>query len=218
MIDKNDFDAIDLTRSTGQSNGDDFFDEVDFLRSLERTEKQEREAVYAEQDYSLDDYMQIDPSVEQAGRYDKETREKLAEEALEDFLGDTTSREKTPEEKEEEEGLANAPWNDDQMTDEDIDDMYHEYVTSAAAQYGLANANEVEFDKLAEAVGQLDNLYYDGKISKPVKTNGSLIVNEKGEVIVAGVAPASDWDHTTDAASDLVKNRNYDAMLEDDGR
>ena len=67
-------------------------------------------------------------------------------------------------------------------------------------------------------LGQLDDLYYAGRISKPVKTNGSLIVSEKGEVIVAGVSPASDWESTTDAASDLVKNMNYDAMLEDDGR
>jgi hypothetical protein len=104
------------------------------------------------------------------------------------------------------------------MTESEISDMYEDYIKSSAEQYGLANANEVEFDKLAEAVNHLDDLYYAGRISKPVKTNGSLIVGKKGEVIVAGVAPDSDWNSTTDAASDLVKNMNYDAALEDDGR
>lgn len=217
MIDKNDFDAIDLTRSTGHSNDEDLIDEIDFLRSLEHMEQQERQAAYEEQDYSLDEYMKIDPGVEIAGASERAMREQNAEKALAEFEN-VPKREKTEEEKQMEQAMADAPWNDEPMSDDDMDNMYRDYVIESASQYGLANANEVEFEKLAKAVGHLDDLYFEGKISKPIKTNGSLIVSDKGEVVVAGVAPASDWDHTTDAASDLVKNRNYDATLEDDGR
>lgn len=221
MIDKNDFDAIDLTRSTGHGSDDDLFDEDDFLRSLERANAQEHQEAYAEHDYSLDEYMKMNPDLEREAKAEREAREQMQEKVFGDIvkqIEQDKNREKTEEEKAEEDALANAPWNDEQPTEEDMDDMYRDYVKSSASQYGLANADEVEFDKLAQAVGQLDDLYYAGRISKPVKTNGSLIVSEKGEVIVAGVSPASDWESTTDAASDLVKNMNYDAMLEDDGR
>lgn len=221
MIDKNDFDAIDLTRSTGHGSDEDLFDEEDFLKSLERMDAQERQDAYAERDYSLDEYMKLNPDLERAAQAEREEREKLQEKAFDEIakeIEQDKNREKTAEEKEREDALANAPWNDEEPTEEEMDDMYRDYIKSAASQYGLANADEVEFERLAEAVGQLDDLYYAGRISKPVKTNGSLIVGEKGEVIVAGVSPASDWEHTTDAASDLVKNMNYDAILEDDGR
>lgn len=221
MIDKNDFDAIDLTRSTGHGSDEDLFDEEDFLKSLERIDAQERQEAYAERDYSLDEYMKMNPDLERAAQAEREEREKMQEKTFDEIakeIEQNKNREKTAEEKEREDALANAPWNDEEPTEEEMDDMYRDYIKSSASQYGLANADEVEFERLAEAVGQLDDLYYAGRISKPVKTNGSLIVGEKGEVIVAGVSPASDWEHTTDAASDLVKNMNYDAILEDDGR
>lgn len=221
MIDKNDFDAIDLTRSTGHGSDEDLFDEEDFLKSLERMDAQERQEAYAERDYSLDEYMKMNPDLERAAQAEREEREKMQEKTFDEIakeIEQNKNREKTAEEKEREDALANAPWNDEEPTEEEMDDMYRDYIKSSASQYGLANADEVEFERLAEAVGQLDDLYYAGRISKPVKTNGSLIVGEKGEVIVAGVSPASDWEHTTDAASDLVKNMNYDAILEDDGR
>lgn len=221
MIDKNDFDAIDLTRSTGHGSDEDLFDEEDFLKSLERMDAQERQEAYAERDYSLDEYMKMNPDLERAAQAEREEREKMQEKAFDEIakeIEQNKNREKTAEEKEREDALADAPWNNEEPTEEEMDDMYRDYIKSSASQYGLANADEVEFERLAEAVGQLDDLYYAGRISKPVKTNGSLIVGEKGEVIVAGVSPASDWEHTTDAASDLVKNMNYDAILEDDGR
>lgn len=221
MIDKNDFDAIDLTRSTGHGSDEDLFDEEDFLKSLERMDAQERQEAYAERDYSLDEYMKMNPDLERAAQAEREEREKMQEKVFDEIakeIEQNKNREKTAEEKEREDALANAPWNNEEPTEEEMDDMYRDYIKSSASQYGLANADEVEFERLAEAVGQLDDLYYAGRISKPVKTNGSLIVGEKGEVIVAGVSPASDWEHTTDAASDLVKNMNYDAILEDDGR
>ena len=156
MIDKNDFDAIDLTRSTGHSNDEDLIDEIDFLRSLEHMEQQERQAAYEEQDYSLDEYMKIDPGVEIAGASERAMREQNAEKALAEFEN-APKREKTEEEKQMEQAMADAPWNDEPMSDDDMDNMYRDYVIESASQYGLANANEVEFEKLAKAVGHLDD-------------------------------------------------------------
>ena len=219
MIDKNDFDSIDLTRSTGNIESSDPFSEVDFLKSLERSMKEEREELYKEADYSLDDYMKLDPSVDLGGAGDQEhitaAREKAYQEIMED---EKNPREKTEEEKELEEAMADAPasWNSE-ITEEDADDMWHSYVMILADEYGIQNAKEIEFDKLENAVMHLDTLYQNGKISKPLRVNGSLIVNDKGEVVVAGVSQPTDWAHTTNAVSDVVKNMNYDATLENDG-
>lgn len=218
MIDKNDFDSIDLTRSTGNIEDSDVFDEIDFLKSLERSMNEEREEAYKEEDYSLDDYMKLDPGVELAGVAEQERIAAAQEKAYREITAmDQNPREKTPEEKEMEEAMENAPdsWSD--VSDEEIDDMWHEYVMKSADEYGLRNAKEVEFDKLESAITHLDHLYQNGKISKPLKVNGSLIVNNEGEVVVAGVSQPTDWAHTTGAASDLVKNMNYDAALENDG-
>lgn len=220
MIDKNDFDSIDLTRSTGNIEDSDDFNEIDFLKSLERSMKDEREEAYKEQDYSLDDYMKLDPGVELAGVAEQERNAAARERAYQEIVDmEKNPREKTPEEKEIEEAMEHAPadWVGE-VTDDEVDDMWREYVTHSAEEYGIRNAKEVDFDKLEGAVTHLDHLYQNGRISKPLKVNGSLIVNNKGEVVVAGVSQPTDWAHTTNAASDLVKNMNYDATLENDGR
>lgn len=223
MVYKNDFSGIDLTRSAEQGSEVEKFDENSFLESFERTEShgdrfsdklraeydRENRELYDEHEYSLEEYMKFDPSVELAGIQEHEERQLAADRAM------NVMESNEPVSSEEDEALADAPWNDETPSDEEFEDMYHEHIMKQAEDYGLLNASEVDFEKLETAVNHLDDLYHNGKISKPVKVRGSLIVDDKGEVVVSGVDTSTDWINTTGMASDAVKNRNYDLSLDE---
>ena len=224
MIDKNDYSAIDLTRSVEINDDADIFSESSFLDTLERTDKtsndslldrlkdayaSEVESAYADEDYTLEDYMKFDPGVELAGVSEHEERRMSQERAFA-----RTARVSDDDLVQKENTQQSIEPDDFEPSSEDMEDMYHAEVWHKAGAYGIQNRDEADFDNLAEAVSLLDDLYYQGRISMPVKVNGLLIVNDKGEVVVSGVTKPGDWSRTTDAASDIVKNLNYDADLE----
>lgn len=226
MIDKNNYEAIDLTRSVESGEDADLFNETSFLGTLERSEKSsdgsllarlkdayssEVEEAYADEDYTLEEYMKFDPGVELAGVNEHEERRMSQEKA---FARTARVSEVEKEEEVVSDNEEPSEFGSFEPTEDEMEDMYRAHVLGRAESYGIQNRDEVDFDNLAEAVSHLDDLYHQGKISMPVKVNGSLVVNEKGEVVVAGVSKATDWVRTTDAASDMVKNLNYDADLE----
>ena len=197
MIDKNNYEAIDLTRSVDLDEGTSLFSETSFLDTLERNEKNsdesfldhlkdayrnEMEEIYADEDYTLEDYMKFDPGVELAGVNEHEERRMSQEKA---FARTARVSDDEMQQEEEKSDVQGEPGFDafDPIEDE-MEDMYHAHILGRAESYGIQNKDEVDFDDLAEAISYLDDLYFQGKISMPVKVNGSLIVNDKGEVFI----------------------------------